>query len=84
VALAAYFATETDRFLQPQNLTNILSQNAAVIIVTIGMALTMLVGVLGNGMNLLRVASYQQQMIQGVVLVLAVTLDMFTKRIEQR
>lgn len=44
----------------------------------------LLVGVLGNGMNLLRVASYQQQMIQGVVLVLAVTLDMFTKRIEQR
>lgn len=37
------------------------------------------IGVLNNGMNLLRVASYQQQMIQGAVLVLAVSLDMFTK-----
>jgi ribose transport system permease protein len=41
------------------------------------------VGVLNNGMNLLRVASYQQQMIQGIVLVLAVTVDMYSKRLER-
>jgi len=43
-----------------------------------------LMGVLGNGMNLLRIASYQQQMIQGVVLVFAVTVDMYLKRLEGR
>ncbi len=44
----------------------------------------LLVGVLGNGMNLLRVASYPQQVIQGVVLVLAVTVDMYSKLLERR
>lgn len=44
----------------------------------------LIVGVLGNGMNLLRVASYPQQVIQGIVLVLAVTVDMYTKRLESR
>lgn len=44
----------------------------------------LIVGVLGNGMNLLRVASYPQQVIQGIVLVLAVTVDMYTKRLEKR
>lgn len=44
----------------------------------------LLVGVLGNGMNLMRIASYQQQMIQGVVLVLAVTVDMASRRLEGR
>lgn len=43
----------------------------------------LLVGVLANGMNLLRVASYQQQMIQGAVLVLAVAVDMLTRRLER-
>jgi ribose transport system permease protein len=43
----------------------------------------LLVGVLGNGLTLLRVASYPQQVIQGVVLVLAVSIDMFAKRLEQ-
>ena len=43
----------------------------------------LLVGVLGNGMNLLRVPSYPQQVIQGVVLVLAVMVDMYTKRLER-
>ncbi|MFN8447644.1 MAG: ABC transporter permease [Anaerolineae bacterium] len=42
----------------------------------------LLVGVLGNGMNLMRVQSYPQQIIQGIVLVAAVALDMFTKRLE--
>ncbi len=42
----------------------------------------LLVGVLGNGMNLLRVQSYPQQIIQGIVLVAAVALDMLTKRLE--
>lgn len=45
---------------------------------------SLLIGVLGNGMNLLRVASYQQQMIKGIVLVVAVTVDMYTKRLERR
>ncbi len=44
----------------------------------------LLVGVLGNGLTLLRVPSYPQQVIQGVVLVLAVSIDMFAKRLEQR
>jgi ribose transport system permease protein len=44
----------------------------------------LIVGVLGNGLNLLRVASYPQQVIQGMVLVLAVTVDMYTKRLENR
>jgi ribose transport system permease protein len=43
----------------------------------------LLVGVLSNGMNLVRLPSFLQQMIQGVVLVLAVALDMFIKRIER-
>jgi ABC-type xylose transport system permease subunit len=37
-----------------------------------------------NGMNLLRVASYQQQMIQGATLLLAVATDMDIKRLEGR
>jgi ribose transport system permease protein len=44
----------------------------------------LIVGVLNNGMNLLRVPSYPKQIIQGVVLVLAVTIDMYTKRLERR
>jgi ribose transport system permease protein len=44
VLLAAYFSSQTDRFLQSGNLVNILQQNAATIVVTVGMALTMLVG----------------------------------------
>ncbi len=43
----------------------------------------LLVGTLGNGMNLLRVASYPQQVIQGAVLVLAVAVDMYAKRLER-
>jgi len=39
----------------------------------------LLVGVLGNGMNHLRVASYPQQIIQGLVLILAVAIDMATQ-----
>jgi ribose transport system permease protein len=44
VLLAAYFSSQTDRFLQSGNLVNILQQNAATIIVTVGMALTMIIG----------------------------------------
>ena len=44
----------------------------------------LLIGVLTNGMNLLRVPSYQQQMIQGVVLVGAVAVDVLSKRLERR
>ncbi len=43
----------------------------------------LIIGVLANGMNLLRIGSYQQQMIQGGVLVVAVAIDMFTRRLEQ-
>ncbi|XWX05467.1 ABC transporter permease [Aggregatilineales bacterium SYSU G02658] len=42
--LAVYFSSQTDRFLQSGNLINILQQNAAVIIVSVGMTLTMLIG----------------------------------------
>lgn len=44
IVLAAYFSSQTDRFLQTGNLINILQQNAAVIIVAVGMTLTMLIG----------------------------------------
>lgn len=39
----------------------------------------LLIGVLGNGMNLLEVPSYYQQVVKGVVFVLAVLLDFATK-----
>ncbi len=44
----------------------------------------LLIGVLGNGMNMMRVESYQQDMIKGIVLVAAVAVDMYTKRLERR
>ena len=39
----------------------------------------LIVGVLGNGLNLLGVSSYYQQVIKGVVLILAVVIDLYTK-----
>lgn len=39
----------------------------------------LLIGVLGNGMNLLEIPSYYQQVVKGVVFVLAVLLDFATK-----
>ncbi len=44
----------------------------------------LIVGVLSNGLNLLRVPSYTQQVIQGIVLVLAVTVDIYSKRLERQ
>jgi len=43
VALMGFFATQSDRFLQSRNLVNILEQNVALIIVTVGMTITMLI-----------------------------------------
>jgi ribose transport system permease protein len=43
IALMAYFSSQSDRFLQERNLINILEQNAALVIVTVGMTLTMLI-----------------------------------------
>lgn len=39
-----------------------------------------IIGVLSNGLNLLGVSSYYQQVIKGTVFILAVMLDLFTKR----
>jgi ribose transport system permease protein len=39
-----------------------------------------ILGVLSNGLNLMGVPSFYQQVIKGVVLILAVMLDLFTKR----
>jgi ribose transport system permease protein len=39
-----------------------------------------IIGVLSNGLNLLGVPSYYQQVIKGVVFIMAVMLDLFTKR----
>ena len=39
----------------------------------------LLIGVLGNGMNLLEIPSYYQQVVKGLVFVLAVLLDFATK-----
>jgi ribose transport system permease protein len=44
----------------------------------------LLVGTLRNGLSLLQVPSYPQQIIQGVVLVSAVAVDMLAKRLERR
>lgn len=43
----------------------------------------LLVGVLGNGLKLVRVEPYTQQIIEGVVLVIAVSIDMIAKRLER-
>lgn len=40
----------------------------------------LIVGVLGNGLNLLRIPSYNQQVIKGIVFILAVVLDLYSKR----
>ena len=40
----------------------------------------LIIGVLGNGLNLLRVPSYHQQVVQGLLLVAAVVIDLYTKR----
>jgi len=40
----------------------------------------LIVGMLGNGLNLLRIPSYYQQVIKGVVFVLAVVFDMYAKQ----
>ena len=39
-----------------------------------------ILGILSNGLNLMGVPSFWQQVIKGVVLILAVMLDVFTKR----
>ncbi len=39
-----------------------------------------IIGVLSNGLNLLGIPSYYQQVIKGVVFILAVTLDLLTKQ----
>lgn len=39
-----------------------------------------IVGILSNGLNLLGVTSYYQQVIKGIVLILAISLDLLTKR----
>jgi ribose/xylose/arabinose/galactoside ABC-type transport system permease subunit len=41
---------------------------------------SVLIGVLRNGLNLLNVGSYVQQVIVGVVILLAVLLDQIKKR----
>jgi ribose transport system permease protein len=39
-----------------------------------------IIGVLGNGLNLMGVPSYYQQVIKGLVLILAVVVDLINKR----
>lgn len=51
---------------------------AGTVLGTVGGALIM--GVLANGLNLAGVSSYLQQVITGVIFILAVLLDMWTKR----
>lgn len=41
---------------------------------------TLLIGVIGNGLTLLAVSSYWQQIVQGAIIVLAVLLDQLRKR----
>ena len=44
LALLLFFSLRSDRFLQSRNLVNILVQNAPVIVMTVGMTFTMLLG----------------------------------------
>lgn len=44
----------------------------------------LIVGVLSNGMNMLRISPYTKEIIQGIVLVLAVSIDMYSKRLDKR
>jgi ABC-type xylose transport system permease subunit len=39
-----------------------------------------IIGVLSNGLNLLGIQSYYRQVIKGIVFILAVMLDLFTKQ----
>ncbi len=39
-----------------------------------------IIGILSNGLNLMGISSYYQQVIKGIVFILAVILDLFTKR----
>ena len=41
----------------------------------------LIIGVLNNGLVLLAVSSYYQQIVQGVIIAIAVILDIRTKRI---
>jgi len=40
----------------------------------------LIIGALGNGLNLLRIPSYHQQVIKGLVFILAAALDLYSKR----
>lgn len=44
----------------------------------------LIIGALGNGLNLLRMSSYNQQVIKGLVLILAAVLDLYSKRRKNR
>jgi ABC-type xylose transport system permease subunit len=39
-----------------------------------------ILGILSNGLNLMGVPSFYQQVIKGIVLILAVMIDLYTKR----
>jgi ribose/xylose/arabinose/galactoside ABC-type transport system permease subunit len=65
--LCAVLALLSDRFLTVSNLVNVLRQ------FTID-------GILSNGLNLVGVTSCYQQVIKGLVFILAVSLDMWGKR----
>lgn len=40
----------------------------------------LIIGALGNGLNLLRISSYHQQVIKGLVFIFAAALDLYSKR----
>ena len=40
----------------------------------------LLMGVVTNGMNLLNITSYWQQVVKGIIIVLAVIFDMYSKK----
>jgi len=42
----------------------------------------LIIGALGNGLNLLRISSYNQQVIKGLVFIVAAALDLYSKRIK--
>ncbi|MBI3286972.1 MAG: hypothetical protein HYZ68_02870 [Chloroflexi bacterium] len=40
---------------------------------------TLIMGVLSNGQNLLKIPAYSQRVVKGIVFILAVLIDLYTK-----
>jgi ribose/xylose/arabinose/galactoside ABC-type transport system permease subunit len=81
-----FFALASEHFLTPDNLINVTLQTSIIAIIAAGMTFVILtagldlsVGIFIGAM-LIGVDSYVQQVVLGIVILLAVLLDQFKKR----